>query len=298
MKDKVSKIRIPWWRIARASLFGLVLAVRSAILFIFGRPKLLKKYMMAIGLIGPTTAEEWNKRILFLLLWKSRFMGFSIPEVFHYVIARKFGKEPMTDFVKGLVGEVTTDMGTDFFLRAAQMDDRSLAIVTTSLLEHYLGFAVMTRFGKLIQKEDYLRVFGPNAPLSALSAKINLCHSLGILVGDMRHDLTIMRKIRNDFAHGIKTLSFSDRQISDRCKSLKMKIELNEDVSRAARTEERQKFIGSAQVCLISLAVILARNVHSLAVTIEQAEEINRRTQEMMDKAKSSAVTSGAVPPT
>ena len=192
----------------------------------------------------------------------------------------------MSDFIKEHIGQANENLGSNFFERVAAMEDRSLAIMTTSMLERYLGLAVMTRFGRLISKDDYNRIFGPNAPLASLSAKINLCHSLGILIGDMRNDLNLMRKIRNDFAHGITELSFSDKAVSDRCNQLKMHLNLVDKIKELARTPEREKFIASAMLCMINLAIVLVRNINVIKVMTEQNAEITRRTKDDLASAK------------
>lgn len=65
-------------------------------------------------------------------------------------------------------------------------------------------------------------VEGANAPLGTFSSRITACFVLGLISEAERHDLTLIRRIRNDFAHDIHT-SFDTRSVVDRCKELLLK---------------------------------------------------------------------------
>src|SRR6185437_3502798 len=63
---------------------------------------------------------------------------------------------------------------------------------------------------------------GGNAPLGTLSSRIAACYALGLINENERHDLTLIRKIRNDFAHDMHT-TFDTPSVVDRCKELRFK---------------------------------------------------------------------------
>lgn len=52
--------------------------------------------------------------------------------------------------------------------------------------------------------------------------RIEACYALGLISDREHHDLDLLRKIRNDFAHDIHT-SFDSQPVIDRCAQLKMK---------------------------------------------------------------------------
>jgi mannitol operon repressor len=63
---------------------------------------------------------------------------------------------------------------------------------------------------------------GGSAPLSTFSARISACYALGLITDDENHDLGLIRRIRNEFAH--RTLvSFDTPAIRDRCAILRMR---------------------------------------------------------------------------
>ncbi|RTL93071.1 hypothetical protein EJV44_16815 [Ancylobacter aquaticus] len=53
-----------------------------------------------------------------------------------------------------------------------------------------------------------------NAPLGTLSARISASYALGLLTDSQFKDLGILRKIRNEFSHTWKPISFKDKKIS------------------------------------------------------------------------------------
>ena len=60
---------------------------------------------------------------------------------------------------------------------------------------------------------------GFNAPLGTFSARIEATHAMGLIGDEENHDATVIRKIRNEFAHTLTT-SFDDQNIKDQCASL------------------------------------------------------------------------------
>lgn len=60
---------------------------------------------------------------------------------------------------------------------------------------------------------------GFNAPIGTLSARIEMAAALGLISEQERHDATLIRKIRNDFAHSLQ-VSFESEHIEHRCAAL------------------------------------------------------------------------------
>lgn len=77
------------------------------------------------------------------------------------------------------------------------------------------GAAFDTQLERLLKK--YLIQDSPVsnkiAESSVFASKINLCFSLGILTEDERHDLNLLRDIRNAFAHNIFGCDFNNIQV-------------------------------------------------------------------------------------
>jgi mannitol operon repressor len=62
---------------------------------------------------------------------------------------------------------------------------------------------------------------GFNAPLGTFSSRAVAAYCCGLLLELEHRELTILRKIRNAFAHS-KTAKFTDQKISDLCNNLEM----------------------------------------------------------------------------
>lgn len=60
--------------------------------------------------------------------------------------------------------------------------------------------------------------------LATFSSKIKFAYMLGLISKKTMDDLNIIRKIRNDCGHGFNSISFEDRIIAERVKSLKTSI--------------------------------------------------------------------------
>lgn len=61
---------------------------------------------------------------------------------------------------------------------------------------------------------------GMNAPLGTLSSRANAAHALGLIQDNELHEISIIRKIRNEFAHNWKGVSFNSEKIKSLCNEL------------------------------------------------------------------------------
>lgn len=94
--------------------------------------------------------------------------------------------------------------------------DRALAIVAAVYVEDALQNAISTHLGPLsADKYDSLIFTDEHAPLVGLSARIRMASALGILVEPFRQDLTLIRNIRNAFAHSSSEITFSTKAVRD-----------------------------------------------------------------------------------
>ncbi len=98
--------------------------------------------------------------------------------------------------------------------------DRGCALYGASYLESALSDLLYCSLAmdKNIEKE----LFDGTAPLSSFSARINMAYYLGKLSKNQKVDLHVIKKIRNEFAHVAKPMSFDSDKVSDRCKGLSM----------------------------------------------------------------------------
>jgi hypothetical protein len=100
--------------------------------------------------------------------------------------------------------------------------DRGKVLISTGFIEQQLK-EVLLGFMLENKTADEL-VDGTNAPLGTFSARISASYVLGLISEKEHHDLTLIRRIRNDFAHDIHT-SFETSSVIDRCKALRLKAQ-------------------------------------------------------------------------
>jgi DNA-binding MltR family transcriptional regulator len=96
--------------------------------------------------------------------------------------------------------------------------DRGMALAAAAYLETVLGDMLREFFvDDQVRANELLQGTGA---LATFSARIELSYLLGLVPAKVRRDLHLMRKIRNEFAHSSKPLTFEDSRIAQRCLEL------------------------------------------------------------------------------
>lgn len=98
--------------------------------------------------------------------------------------------------------------------------DRGKVLISTGYMEEQLKDILLAFMIEGATANDLLT--SGNAPLGTFSARIAACYALGLVSEDEHHDLTLVRRIRNDFAHDIHT-TFETPSVVDRCRLLRLK---------------------------------------------------------------------------
>jgi DNA-binding MltR family transcriptional regulator len=125
---------------------------------------------------------------------------------------------------------------------APDLDDTALVIRATSLVDEFLKVTLVAGFRRdVVSRRRIDDVFTGHGPLATFSAKISLCALLGLTTPNVRHDLTILRKIRNDFAHSHEGMEL--RQFPG-CSALKMTSKLEVTDACEARLKFKQSCLG------------------------------------------------------
>jgi hypothetical protein len=99
-------------------------------------------------------------------------------------------------------------------------DDRSVVLVSVSLLEQLLEDLILTKCLKVFDTSpERERLLGGGNDGTGLGfyGKIILGHALGLYGPEVRQDLDRLRHIRNTFAHSKIELTFNSKPIADAC---------------------------------------------------------------------------------
>jgi hypothetical protein len=156
--------------------------------------------------------------------------------------------------------------------------DRSVAIILASEVERFLEFAILA---KLPNTDDQDKLVGHDGPLDTFSRKIHLGYAMGIYDARFRDDLIRIKDIRNDFAHSVMPLCFTD--IGDRCAAIKLmpptdapmiilRWGLNQGpvdilgLGDAAEKTARNLFIVACNCASAWLYGVIAKTVHASAL--------------------------------
>lgn len=126
--------------------------------------------------------------------------------------------------------------------------DRGLALVAASVLDDKLRGVLATFF---VESSVVSRLLDSgNAPLGTLSARADACLALGLINSFEHEEITLIRKVRNEFAHGLHGTNFQTERIRGYCSSLKS--DLPEGAGHPT-SDARFRFINSVVSLLTSL---------------------------------------------
>jgi DNA-binding MltR family transcriptional regulator len=122
--------------------------------------------------------------------------------------------------------------------------------------------ALLESFFVELSKERKKALFVGNGCLAMFSSRIKLSYALGLIGEAERHDLDIIRHIRNDFAHDESSINFESSSINKRCNSLLLYNEMERnrpDIEHSGRSN-RDKF----QIVGVSLCLLLEHRTKAI----------------------------------
>jgi len=153
---------------------------------------------------------------------------------------------------------IDTNAWSEFINEFQHESDRATAVLAGAFLENLLATILENFFIK--DKSNIQSIlYGFNAPLYSFHSKILCSYCLGLLPDDEFHDLKIIKKIRNDFAHKQAGLSFSSQSIADKCKKLTKVDILQRELNNIDLNKPRNRFIYGVALLTISLNSTIAR---------------------------------------
>ncbi len=106
-------------------------------------------------------------------------------------------------------------------------------------------------------------------PLGSFSGRIEMCYALGLLPAEARRDLHLIRRIRNDFGHVARALTFDEPGIAGRCREL---YHSARDADAPARAKFTNAVMGVCAVIHYSIHTAVRHSVPS-GVTMTDARK-------------------------
>jgi hypothetical protein len=136
---------------------------------------------------------------------------------------------------------------SSFFSELQRETDRGLPLVSAALLDEKLLEALRSFF--CVGKATDRLLLEPNAPLGTFSARIDACFALGLIDEHEYQEISLVRKIRNLFAHSRHGLSFSDEKVTSLCTSLVSPL----PPDRSGNASARYRFINATVSLIVRL---------------------------------------------
>lgn len=91
-------------------------------------------------------------------------------------------------------------------------------------------------------KSNDLLLEGFNAPLGSLSMRATMTHALGLVSSKEYNEISILRKVRNKFAHEVQ-MCFEDQSVADLCSNLQFAARGEKETPRSLYTTSAVRII-------------------------------------------------------
>jgi len=116
---------------------------------------------------------------------------------------------------------ISVDFGERIAIALSEESDRAGMILVSSWADHFLRIKLAQEFdgGNAVARSA---LFSSNGPFATFSAKLNVAFCAGWIDRDVYHDLDVIRKMRNIFAHSIENHSLHDEPFPDMVAKLRV----------------------------------------------------------------------------
>jgi len=92
--------------------------------------------------------------------------------------------------------------------------DRGCVIVAASLIDDHLKSLLIREASFHRNRKKFTKgLFESNGPLATFSGKASICRAFGLIDDVIYNDITILRKLRNRFAHAADHVDFADASV-------------------------------------------------------------------------------------
>lgn len=154
----------------------------------------------------------------------------------------------VSQFRQTLIGE--SDRGCAL-MAAAYLDER-----LADLLKAYL----------VDDRSAVGKMFDFNGPFGTFSSRIDGAYALGLLPKNVRADIQLVRKIRNDFAHVSKPITFEDQPIISRCQALCLDGKETTAKPRGKFTRSMMAAVGVIEVSIQTLERLTVQEDYDVSI--------------------------------
>jgi DNA-binding MltR family transcriptional regulator len=107
---------------------------------------------------------------------------------------------------------------SNFLAEFNRESDRGAALTAAAVLDDRLADILSAFLSDTPSAKELLSGF--NAPLSSLASRAAAAHALGLIQDNELKEITLIRKIRNEFGHSWQGVSFTSGRVADLCNQL------------------------------------------------------------------------------
>lgn len=141
--------------------------------------------------------------------------------------------------------------------------DRACVILSAAILENALEKLLKAFF--ILTESSHDDLFdGPIAPLGSFWAKTKIAYRLGLIDTGLSHDLDVIRKIRNDFAHNITECKFDNASVQAQIENLGLSLRKG-DIWKTMRDIAETGIKGDFQMIVIIYLMDLYLGTETIA---------------------------------
>jgi hypothetical protein len=174
------------------------------------------------------------------------------------------GKEKVRDLSRKSPTDIEADAVYAAFRHGVPM---VCAILAQTLIEHELEKTLRQKF-KLKDDSTWDRLSGENGPLATFNQKIICGYAFGIYDDVTRHNLSILKDIRNAFAHSKRIISFDEvgikRSLSSTRLPIKKRSKLYRDLQKVAITAKTDARVAFTLLCQELYIEFLKLSLHKV----------------------------------
>ena len=125
------------------------------------------------------------------------------------------------DFKAFVRGDLTYDDLPAVETELYGTNDRARGVLLAAVTENALTIFVRHALREEINSDDRRLLFDQNGPLGTFSTKILVAYAFKLFGPDTRHDLDLIRLLRNQFAHSRKSFTFEAPVVARVCDHLR-----------------------------------------------------------------------------
>ncbi len=150
--------------------------------------------------------------------------------------------------------------------------DRGCALMAAAFLDNRLADLMKQQL--IDDKKLADELLDINGVFGTFSSRIEVLYGMGIIPKNVRRDLNLLRKIRNDFAHDAKPISFDDEPVSSRCRELALDGKDRAANPRSKFTRAMMGCLGAIEVATMQSQKPLKREDHDISINRRAIEEL------------------------